>query len=199
MWDMLAPIVRWPLYSPLRFVGVVVIALVAVFFAGEINDEEGASSAGVVQPAPPQVADSSPSSEPSYETTSSASATPGDATSVGATDDLSADPAADDPAAAAADVAAAFVAAWARPDLDPDTWASNVRPLATSDLWSTGLSMTDPASTPEVTVRGEPRQIAINAEEAVFDVPTTGDWVRVHAVPGPDAATWLVSRVEPVS
>ncbi|MFE7407169.1 hypothetical protein [Isoptericola sp. NPDC057559] len=196
---MLAPIVRWPLYSPLRFVGVVVIALVAVFFAGEINDEESTSPAAVVRSASPEVVDSSPSSAPTPDETSSSSTTTGDAAPVGATDDLSADPAADDPAAAAADAAAAFVAAWARPDLDPDTWASNVRPLATSDLWSSGLSMTDPASTPEVTVRGEPRQVAINAEEAVFDVPTTGDWVRVHAVPDPDDATWLVSRVEPVS
>src|SRR5690606_21930549 len=121
--------------------------------------------------------------------TSSPSTTAGDAASAGATDDLSVDPAADDPSAAAADAAAAFVAAWARPDLDPEAWASNVRPLVTSDLWATGLSKTDPVSTPEVAVRGEPRQIAINAEEAVFDVPTTGDWVRVHAVPGPDGAT----------
>ncbi|MFI2102912.1 hypothetical protein ACH436_06445 [Isoptericola sp. NPDC019693] len=199
MWEMLAPIVRWPLYSPLRFVGVVVIALVAVFFAGEINDEEGASSAAVVQSASPESVDGLLSSAPTPDETSSSSMATGDAASVGASDDLSADPAADDPAAAAADVAAAFVAAWARPNLDSDTWASNVRPLATSDLWSTALSMTDPASTPEVTVRGEPRQVAINAEEAVFDVPTTGDWVRVRVVPSPDDATWLVSRVEPVS
>ncbi|MCK9795222.1 hypothetical protein M1843_15840 [Isoptericola sp. 4D.3] len=198
MWEVLAPIVRWPLYSPLRFIAVVVGVLVAVFLVGEVNDEGAAPAAAVVVSATPEAVPGSPSSTSSGET-SSPSTTAGEAASADATDDLSVDPAADNPGAAAADAAAAFVAAWARPDLDPEAWAGNVRPLVTSDLWTTGLSMTDPASTPEVTVRGEPRQIAINAEEAVFDVPTTGDWVRVHAVPGPDGATWLVSSVEPVS
>jgi hypothetical protein len=56
--------------------------------------------------------------------------------------------------------------------------------------------MTDPASTPEVAVRGEPRQVAMNAEEAVLDVPTTGAWVRVRVVVAPDGE-WLASSVEP--
>lgn len=193
MREVLAPIVRWPLYSPSRFIAVVVGALVAVFLVGEINDEDAAPTAVVLESASPQAITGSPSPATSPDEVSSPSRTTGE------TDDLSVDPAAEDPSAAAADAAAAFVAAWARSDLDPETWASNVRPLATSDLWITGLSMTEPASTPEVTVRGEPRQIAINAEEAVFDVPTTGDWVRIHAVPGPDGETWLVSSVEPVS
>jgi branched-chain amino acid transport system permease protein len=30
MWDVLAPIIRWPLYSPARFITVVVVTLVAV-------------------------------------------------------------------------------------------------------------------------------------------------------------------------
>lgn len=117
---------------------------------------------------------------------------------ISATDELSVDPADDDPSAAAANAAAAFVASWARPDLDVEVWSAGVRPLATSELWSTGLSMTEPSSTPDVTVRGEPREVAMNAEEGVLDVPTTGAWVRVYVVPSPDHRGWLVSRVEPV-
>lgn len=191
MWEVLAPIVRWPLYSPARFIAVVVVALAGVFVVGEVNDDPApvAAATGFASPTPARV-DASPS--PSTAATASM---PADAT---ATDELSVDPADDDPSAAAADAAAAFVAAWARPDLDAKAWAAGVRPLVTSELWSTGLKLTDPSSTPEVTVRGEPRQVAMNAEEGVLDVPTTGAWVRVHVVSDPAEGEWLVSRVEPV-
>lgn len=192
MWDVLAPIVRWPLYSPRRFIGVVIVAFVTVFMLGEIND---GSRADVAAPGPasPSVVPARPSPPASAMPAAVAS---GDASA--ATDALSVDPADEDPSAAAADSAAAFVAAWARPDLDADAWAAGVRPLVTTDLWSTGLNMTVPSSTPAVTVRGEPRQVAMNPEGAVLDVPTTGPWVRVHVVHVPAEGKWLVSDVEPV-
>ncbi|MBO3102215.1 hypothetical protein [Cellulomonas fengjieae] len=191
MWEAIAPIIRWPLYSPRRFVAVVIAALIGVFVIGEINDEpsEPTSTPGAASLVTSTGAASPP---PSATPTSTV---PSDAS---ATDELSVDPAEHDRSAAAADAAAAFVAAWARPDLDTKAWAVGVRPLATSELWTTGLSLTDPSRTPEVTVRGEPRQVAMNAEEGVLDVPTTGPWVRVHVVPGPSGDRWLVSRVEPV-
>jgi hypothetical protein len=192
MWDVLAPIVRWPLYSPRRFIGVVIVAFVAVFMVGEIND---GSRQNVAAPGPasPRVALARPS--PMALATPAAVAS-GDASS--ATDALSVDPADEDPSAAAADSAAAFVAAWARPDLDGNAWAAGVRPLVTTELWSAGLKMTVPSSTPAVTVRGEPRQVAMNPKGGVFDVPTTGPWVRVHVVHAPAEGKWLVSDVEPV-
>ncbi len=188
MWEVFGPIVRWPLYSPVRFITVVIAALVAVIIAGEVNNDPVATAG----PASPTVVRGHSPLPPS---TGSAGASSGDAWA--STDELSVDPADDDPSAAAADTAAAFVAAWARPDLDADEWTAGVRPLVTSELWSTGLNMTDPASTPAVVVRGEPRQLAINAEEAVFDVPTTGAWVRIQLTLGSDGGAWLVSGVEP--
>ena len=191
MWEAIAPIIRWPLYSPARFGAVVILALVGVFAVGEINDDSGLPAPGAdLGSSTVSMAHATPSStgRPTSQATDDASAT----------DELSVDPAGHDPSAAAADAAAAFVAAWARPDLDAQEWSAGVLPLATSELWSTGLSMTDPSSTPEVTVRGEPRQVAMNAEEGVLDVPTTGAWVRVHVVPGPGDGAWLVSRVEPL-
>lgn len=196
MWEVLAPIVRWPLYSPARFIGVVVGVLVVVFVVGEIN--------GDGTPAAPDVAASASASPvaPSASTTPTRSPTAMPTAGVGetavGTDELAANPADDDPSAAAVDAAAAFVAAWARPDLNADAWAAGVRPLVTADLWSDGLSNTDPASTPDVAVRGEPRQVTVSAEEAVIDVPTTGAWVRVHLA-ATAAGGWLVSRVEPAS
>jgi hypothetical protein len=70
-----------------------------------------------------------------------------------------------------------------------------VRPLVTVELWDGGLADTDPSRTPDVTVSGEPVQIAINAEEGIFDVPTTsGAWIRVYVARDHDV--WLASRVE---
>ncbi|MDM7855798.1 hypothetical protein [Cellulomonas alba] len=191
MWDALAPIVRWPLYSARRFAAVVIVALAAVFLVGQANDHSGSGPTTAV------------SASPSEAVSTTAAPSPSDSLSdnvvdrTAGTDDLGADETGGDPSAAAADAAAAFVAAWARPDLDAQAWSAGVRPLVTSELWSSGLSTTNPASTPDVTVRGQPRQVAINAEEGVLDVPTTGAWIRVHVVPAPAGGTWLVSSVEP--
>lgn len=202
MWDVLAPIIRWPLYSPARFMTVVVVTLVAVFLIGEVNDGQKQAAVAAGSPSPTVGQEEiSPSTtigtSPSDAGTTPAGTVSGDDDAT-ATDELSDDPAEDDPAAAAADAAAAFVAAWARPDLAAEAWGAGVRPLATAELWSSGLSVTDPSRTPSVTVRGEPRQVAMNAEEGVFDVPTTGAWVRVHVVRTPAQTDWLVSSVEPV-
>lgn len=202
MWDVLAPIIRWPLYSPARFITVVIVTLVAVFLLGEVNDGQNQPAAAADLPSPTAGQEaSSPPTTPGASPSDAGTTPTGtvsrddDAT---ATDELNVDPAEDDPSAAAADAAAAFVAAWARPDLAPEAWGAGVRPLATLELWSSGLSVTDPTRTPSVTVRGEPRQVAMNAEEGVFDVPTTGAWVRVHVVRTPGQTNWLVSSVEPV-
>jgi hypothetical protein len=203
MWELLAPIIRWPLYSPARFLTVVVVALVAVFVIGEVNDRQDLPVAATGSRLPTANQDetsAAPAATPGA-TPSDSAATPADTApthdDAPATDELSVDPAQDDPSAAAADAAAAFVAAWARPDLSPKAWAAGVRPLATAELWSTGLKVTDPTRTPPVTVRGEPRQVAMNAEEGVFDVPTTGAWIRVHVTRTPAEEEWLVSSVEP--
>ncbi|QHT54721.1 hypothetical protein GXP71_00455 [Cellulomonas sp. H30R-01] len=186
MWEALGPIIRWPLYSPRRFIGVVVAVLAAVFLAGEVNDGATESAATTAVSSASQV-DEAPSASAVPTRSAIGPATSGDS---------SYDSSTQDPAFAAADAAASLVAAWARPDLSAEAWSAGVRPLVTNDLWSNGLSMTDPASTPEVAVRGEPRQVAMNAEEAVLDVPTTGAWVRVRVVVAPDGE-WLASSVEP--
>src|SRR4051794_7159839 len=106
MWEALAPIIRWPLYSPARFASVVVLVLVGVFVVGDINDDSSPASAP----------SSASSTTPTMEASRPASDTPTRAVANdgAATDALSVDPATDNHSAAAADVAAAFVAAWAR-------------------------------------------------------------------------------------
>ena len=199
MWEALAPIVRWPLYSPARFVVVVLTALVLVFLVGEVNDEDTTahsdptSTATASEPpapfATPPASGASPRPRPPAANVGEEAKRADEPTT--AQDGTG-------PSTAATDTAAAFVAAWARPDLDAEAWAAGVRPLVTPELWTDGLSSTDPGSTPEIAVRGEPRQVTSDDTEAVLDVPTTGPWIRVHLVADPDDG-WLVTRVEPAS
>lgn len=209
MWNVIAPFVRWPLHSPLRLFLIGMTALVLVFVAGEINGDDTAPAA-----TPAAEASATSSAEPSWSTVRSSEAavtptaaaspapdgTAGAAAGVSGEDETDAfhdDPAKTNPSAAAGDAAAEFVASWARPDRTVQDWSAEVQPLVTDGLWSDGLANTDPANTPAVTVRGEPRLVALNNEEGVFDVPTTGPWVRVHVQYDSADARWLVSNVEP--
>lgn len=92
MWETLAPIVRWPLYSAKRFFAVLVVALVAVFLVGEVNDDSAlrAAAGSSVSPATgTEDAPPSPSATPTRTAVDQAVAT----------DEVSVDPAADDPSA----------------------------------------------------------------------------------------------------
>jgi len=206
MWHVIAPIVRWPLHSPWRLLSVVGVFLVLVVIAGELNGD-----------------DTAPAAEPAPAATETAGAGAGDATRAsepdgwpsatpigpwsededavmdsGNNDAYAADPAASTPSAAAAQAAAEFIAAWARPDLDVETWRAGVRPLVTDRLYDR-FQDTDPATIPGVTVAGEPQDVAINAEAGVFDVPTTGSHVRVFVELDADSGTWLVNDVQPTN
>ena len=200
MWHVLAPIVRWPLHSPWRLAGVVTALLVVIFVAGEINGDDRA-------PAVAATAAEESTATPSDGPTSSRSSTSAtgehydDESSIdvdGSSDADSVDPTETNESVAAATAAAEFVSEWARPDLAPETWLAGVRPLVTPDLLQ-GLESTDPANLPEVAVSGEPVEVAMSKESGVFDVPTTGEHVRVFVSYDTDTSTWLVSSVEPTN
>lgn len=198
MWHLFGPIVRWPLHSPGRLVGVFVVAVAAILALGAINDRgSGAdtvsSTPSVTTPKSAAAVSDDVSTSPPDRTAAPPGTEEGSSTS-GGTDAFSEDPAASSAIVAAQDAAAEFVAAWARPDLDPVSWHGGVAPHATPELGQ-ALADTDPVNVPAVTVSGQPVQVAINAEAGVFDVPTTGAFVRVFVelVDG----TWLVSDVQP--
>jgi predicted lipid-binding transport protein (Tim44 family) len=198
MWHLFGPLIRWPLHSPLRLLGVIASAVVAVMLLGALNDrgpapadEAGPSPAvTVTATAGEQPAAASPAPSPTGEATAS----PGN--TAGGTDAFSDDPTTDEPVLAAQQAAAEFVAAWARPDLDTPTWQAGLAGHATPELLES-LTDTDPANVPAVTVSGQPVEVAANAEAGVFDVPTTGELVRVH-VQLIDGA-WLATDVEPTA
>lgn len=201
MWHLFGPIVRWPLHSPLRLLGVVVVAIAAIMLLGAFNDR-GAAEAGTTPgtttaaTVPGAGTTSSPVSTPPAEAGTDPQPTEGTTDAAGGTDAFSTDPAESDPAVAAQQAAAEFVAAWARPDQDAATWQAGVGPHATPELLQS-LADTDPGNLPAVTVSGPPVQVAANAEAGVFDVPTTGEFVRVFVelVDG----RWLATDVQPTA
>jgi hypothetical protein len=197
MWHIFGPVIRWPLHSPLRLLGVIAAAIAAIMLLGAINDR-GASPdpvTGSTTTTPTPTTRAEPSSTGPRPTPTATADGSGDSELAG-TDAFSADPAADSPVLAAQQAAAEFVAAWARPDLDAPTWQAGLAPHTTPELLAS-LADTDPANLPAVTVAGQPVEVATNAEAGVFDVPTTGEFVRVH-VQLVDGA-WLATDVEPTA
>lgn len=201
MWHVLAPIVRWPLHSPWRLAGVVTALLVVIFVAGEINGDDRAPAVAATAA---EESTAAPSDEPTSSSHGSTGPTAGehyDESSIdvdGSSDADSLDPTETNESVAAATAAAEFVSEWARPDLAAETWLAGVRPLVTPELLQ-GLEATDPANLPEVAVSGEPVEVAMSKESGVFDVPTTGEHVRVFVSLDSDTSTWLVSSVEPTN
>lgn len=193
MWHVFAPIVRWPLRSPLRL-GLIVVAFIAfVMVTGQLNASDKATPDSA--PTTPTTAASAPTSTtPTPAGSVPASATTAPVDTEGGSD---ADSVADDgPETAAEDAAASFVAAWARPDLKAPAWLAGVTPHATPEF-AAKLKTTNPANTPNVTVAGEPVEVAINAEAAVFDVPTSDSkFYRVQVQVQPNGA-WLATDIQP--
>lgn len=199
MWHLLGPFVRWPLHSPWRLLGVVAAGIVAIVLLGAINDR-GATSTTAPRETPAsnaaQVGRDVRSSHSAATPPPASSRTERAGVSAGETDAWSDNPANHDPLVAAEEAAAQFIAAWARPDLDAPTWQAGLAPLATPQFLQ-ALTDTDPSNVPAVTVAGQPVRVAANSEAGVFDVPTTGEFVRifVQLVDG----TWLATDVQPTT
>lgn len=199
MWHLLGPFVRWPLHSPWRLLGVVGAGIVAIVLLGAVNDRGAAPTTDSHETPASNAAQvgrdvTAPHSTDTPPSTPSRTEQPG--VSAGGTDAWSDNPADHDPLVAAEEAAAQFIAAWARPDLDAPTWQAGLVPLTTPQLLQ-ALAETEPSNVPAVTVAGQPVRVAANAEAGVFDVPTTGEFVRVFVqlVDG----KWLATDVQPTT
>lgn len=96
------------------------------------------------------------------------------------------------PAAAAA--ALTFVTAWARPELDRDTWFARVRGLVVPQ-YARLLTDTDPSSVPAHTVVGPARVLSSTTAVLVADVPTDAGTIQVTVLHAGDR--WLVATAQP--
>lgn len=192
LWEVLAPIVRWPLRSPARFYTVVGVALVVLFAGARLSDGGGSASATEVPSATPTQSESStPTSTPASPTSTAT------ATSSSAAPSASATTTALPPAASTA--ATTFLKTWARPTLPQSQWLAAVKPLATPDL-AKGLAVTDPRNIPANQVTGglSPREVSPNftaPTRVVFVGETNAGAMAVTVVKG--KAGWLVQSIAP--
>jgi hypothetical protein len=180
VWDVIAPAVRWPLYSTRRLAGVLVAVLVAVVIASNIGSsaeprgsEPGESATAVNTPR-----SGAPSPLPSLSTAlTSSAADADDETAAGTT-------------------ATAFVRAWARPDLDQLTWWEGINETA-DEAFSQALGSTDPDNIPATKVTGTPTVRLIEGRAEVT-VKTDGPTVLVVLVLD-ETGAWRVANLLPTN
>lgn len=188
LWEVLAPVIRWPLRSPTRLAAVVGGVLLVMVLSARL----GAGGDPAPSPSPsPSVSASSSSATPSTPppVTSSPASTPGASTPP---------PAAALPPAASS-VAQSFLTAWARPEVAQPAWFAALKPLSTADL-AAGLAQTDPRNVPALTLTGdlEPREVSPNLAaptRAVLVADTTTGQIAVTVVL--QGKAWLVQQIAP--
>ncbi|TQL70627.1 hypothetical protein FB381_4566 [Nocardioides albertanoniae] len=169
LWEVIAPLLRWPMRSPLRFFSVVAAIVFVIWGISQWSD------------AP----DADPASQPER---GSASASAGGSASAGA----SAAPV-PDPGAAATK----FVAAWARPDLTTDQWWAGINAAHPDESLAQALGTTDPATIDATKVVGSPQVLEQTDSEASVDVATDGPKVTVYLTLIDNV--WYVANILPGS
>lgn len=194
LWEVLAPIVRWPLQSPARFFTVLGVAVVVLFTGARLSGGTGSNEASTGQPSSTPTGSSvtsSPSSSASEPSSSSPSSTSSSSPSASASSPTL--------PAAASKTASSFLTAWARPTVAQAAWLAAVKPLATPEL-AKGLAMTDPRNVPATKVTGalSPREVSPNLTaptRAVFVGETDAGPMGVTVVKS--GAAWLVQSIAP--
>lgn len=212
LWDVVAPVIRWPLYSPLRLITVLSVMVLAGIGAAQISD--GAAGEGGAQ---------SPSSGSTMSVASGTPATPlssvgstptatasGDCSTCAQTPATSSTPtntsstlgASSTTGAAAASAAAeAFTVAWAQPRLPQPQWFAGVRDYL-SPQFAQSMQYTTPDQVPASKVTGPARPFQLepspeNPTSGTYLVPTDAGDMRVTLtlIEG----RWLIGSIEPAS
>jgi hypothetical protein len=190
LWEVLSPVIRWPLHSPTRFVAVIAAVIAAIFLASTVGGSSPVPTVGAAEvrtrassgSAPPSPSSSVPTSPPSGSPSSGApTATP------------------DPVPPPAAKVAASFLAAWARPSAARQAWYAALRPMATADL-AKGLAAADPRNVPASKVTGalRAREVSPNLTaptRAVLVADTNAGPIAVTVTLS--GTTWLVQGIAP--
>ncbi|MGH3351484.1 MAG: hypothetical protein ACRDPS_12540 [Nocardioides sp.] len=150
LWEVIAPVLRWPMRSPFRFFSVVVGIVFLVWVIAQWNEAPEAEPAT-------QPERGAPSASGSASAGASAAPVP-------------------DPGAAATK----FVAAWARPDLTNDQWWAGINAARPDESLAQALGTTDPATVPATKVVGTAKVLEQNGSEARAEVTTDGPKVVVY-------------------
>lgn len=150
LWEVIAPVLRWPMRSPFRFFSVVVGIVFVIWLIAQWSDAPDAEPAsrperGAVSAGQSPTATGSPAPVP-------------------------------DPGAAATK----FVAAWARPDLTSDQWWAGINAARPDESLAQALGTTDPATVPATKVVGTAKVLEQSGSEARAEVTTDGPKVVVY-------------------
>ena len=202
IWDVLAPIVRWPLHSPARLATVLALAILAGITAAQMS-----GGTPTTPPAPLSTTTTSTPSETDATSTSSACQTCTPAPAAATTTTLTLSTTAvnttnpSQGAAAAAKAAEGFVAAWAQPKLPQPQWFAGVRDYLSSPL-AEAMQYTTPSQVPAAKVTGQARPLQLtpspnNPTSGTYVVPTDAGDMRVALTLS--QGRWLVDSIEPAS
>lgn len=183
MWsEILRPILRWPLRSPLRLLASLAAALVLIFGLGSLNRQGG---------------DTRPIAQATATTDEQSGADqPSGQDSGGGAGGLDEDEeeAAPEPPAIAVQRAAAFLTAWARPTVPAEQWRADLAPFV-DPLLAQGLALTDPVNIPASRVEDAGTLVRAATRSALYDFATDAGTVQVTMTS--DGITWWVSEVTP--
>ncbi len=191
LWEVLAPVIRWPLRSPARLATVVGAVFLVLVLSARLGSGDTPMS-----PDPSQSPSTSGSST-LVQSSPSSSAVPSSTVVGTPVASPTAAAVALPPAASAA--ATSFLTAWARPNVAQADWFAALKPLSTPDLGA-GLARTDPRNVPVLTVTGdfEAREVSPNLAaptRAVLVADTTTGLIAVTVVL--QGKAWLVQQIAP--
>lgn len=173
LWEVVAPVARWPVRSPLRLCMVtaaIVLLLVAVahLTGGDANTTSAVSA----------------------ERHTVATATSGSSTS-------SASSVAVPSNQSLSTQARKFVVAWARPRLSQAAWWHGILAGRPAMTFAQALSQTDPSTIPATKVTGPARVLSTTPTLVSVRVPTDAGDVMV--VLAPTGGRWLVTNLLPAA
>lgn len=201
LWEVVAPVARWPLYSPLRLGALVGVLLVALMLLGRVNGGGGAPlTAAVPSTSPAQPAAATGTPEP--EQGSSTSTTPSSSTPEVPTEQVAPPPVTGKAAQSltapeAKDVGNRFMRAWVDKGKPADEWRKALRPLVAPSLADQYAGVT-PEAVPARRVTGPVQVVSASEEGDVVELraPTDAGPVRL-GVSSDRAGRWVVVTVEP--
>lgn len=182
--EMIAPIARWPLRSPVRFVsvlvGIVLTLVVLAHLLGGTQPRGGQPKrSGVSTSSPSQTAETHDNGRPVINGSTLSSEAPG---------------------ASPTSVAAEFMVAWARPKLLQGVWWTGITRTKVDPGLAAALQETDPSSIPASRVVGVPRLVRSTSSSAVVRVRTDGPSVLVVLTRETGAGgRWMVSNLLPAA
>lgn len=183
MWsEILRPILRWPLRSPLRLLASIAAVLVLIFGLGSLN-RQGGNTRPIAQ-ATATTDEQSGADQPSGQDSGGGA---------GGLDEDE-EEAAPEPPAIAVQRAAAFLTAWARPTVPADQWRADLAPFV-DPLLAQGLALTDPVNVPASRVVDAGTLVRSATRSALYDFATDAGTVQVTMTS--DGITWWVSEVTP--